>query len=220
MPGRCSAPYALPTWIAIVALPIRATRWAAARLALRLTAPLLGIRLVVQGLEHLPRNQRIVLVSNRASYVDPMDVRMIEMSLPVDRLDRLRARVQEFGPIAVDAFAAHNGRRANLRLMVPKAQVEYFINQFESLAERYEDFRNAAAPAAGGGPVGRCRALAGRRPALRHQHRRGEPGRRDRVPGPGHHPAPMVGKKPGPAFSDGVHGVLDRRAASSPGTRL
>lgn len=70
-----------------------------------------------------------------------MEVRMIEMSLPVDRLEPLRGRVQALEPIAVEAFADPDGQRAVLRVMVRKAEVEHFVNQFELLAERYHDFR-------------------------------------------------------------------------------
>lgn len=70
-----------------------------------------------------------------------MEVRMIEMSLPVDRLEPLRERVRALEPIEVDAFADQDGQRAILRIMVRKAEVEHFVNQFESLAERFDDFR-------------------------------------------------------------------------------
>ncbi|MBA1146615.1 AMP-binding protein [Ectothiorhodospiraceae bacterium WFHF3C12] len=71
---------ALPAWVAIVLLPTRPLRWGAARLALRIAAPLLGVRLSVEGLEHLPRDRPVVLVSNHASYVDPL---VLTAALPV-----------------------------------------------------------------------------------------------------------------------------------------
>lgn len=70
-----------------------------------------------------------------------MEVRMIEMSLPFDRLESLRDRVRAFEPLEMDAFADADGQRSILRVMMRKAQVEEFVNQFESLVERYDDFR-------------------------------------------------------------------------------
>ncbi|QKK03000.1 MAG: TIGR00341 family protein [Pseudomonadota bacterium] len=70
-----------------------------------------------------------------------MDVRLIEMSLAVDRIDGLRNRVAELEPLEIDAFADPSGERGILRVLVCKRQVENFVNHFESLAERYDDFR-------------------------------------------------------------------------------
>lgn len=70
-----------------------------------------------------------------------MAVRLIEMSLPVDRLEGLRERVMEYDPLEVDALADHDGKRAILRVLVPQRRVESFLNRFEALSERYDDFR-------------------------------------------------------------------------------
>ncbi len=70
-----------------------------------------------------------------------MAVRLIEMSLPLDRLEGLRERVHEYEPLEVGALADQDGKRAILRVLMPQRRVESFLNRFEALSERYDDFR-------------------------------------------------------------------------------
>jgi 1-acyl-sn-glycerol-3-phosphate acyltransferase len=68
-------------WLNVVLLPRRSWRQAVLRTLARLALRLAGIRLIVQGLEHLQRHQPSVLVVNHASY---LDVLVLLATLPGD----------------------------------------------------------------------------------------------------------------------------------------
>ncbi len=70
-----------------------------------------------------------------------METRLIELTLPADRLAGLRERVETLEPIAIDSLDSDQDRRAVLRVLVRKGQVESFLDQFESLSERYDEIR-------------------------------------------------------------------------------
>ncbi|MSO54994.1 MAG: acyl-phosphate glycerol 3-phosphate acyltransferase [Rhodospirillales bacterium] len=58
-------------WLAVVALPVPSWRWPTARAATRILLAATGIRLTVEGREHLPSTDRpFILVSNHMSYID------------------------------------------------------------------------------------------------------------------------------------------------------
>ena len=59
-----------PTWLLTVAMPRPAAAWAVARAAARLLFRLAGVRLDVQGLQHLPAAGGCVIASNHGSYLD------------------------------------------------------------------------------------------------------------------------------------------------------
>jgi 1-acyl-sn-glycerol-3-phosphate acyltransferase len=59
-------------WGSVLMLPQRVWRHAAARTLMRWALQLAGIRLIVEGLERLPRQQPCVIVVNHASYLDAL----------------------------------------------------------------------------------------------------------------------------------------------------
>lgn len=70
-----------------------------------------------------------------------MPTRLIELGLPADRLAGLRKRIEELEPVATESLESDDGKRAVLRVLVRRGQVESFLDSFESLSERYDDFR-------------------------------------------------------------------------------
>ncbi|AKS41852.1 TIGR00341 family protein [Wenzhouxiangella marina] len=70
-----------------------------------------------------------------------MAVRLIEMRLPLERLEGLRQRILELEPIELSALVEQDGQRAVLRVLVEQGKVEAFLDRFEALSERYDDFR-------------------------------------------------------------------------------
>ncbi len=69
-----------PVWLLIILLPRVSWRWAVMRRASRLLFGLTRTSISVEGLEHLPREQTCVIVSNHASYLDGV---MLLATLPV-----------------------------------------------------------------------------------------------------------------------------------------
>jgi uncharacterized hydrophobic protein (TIGR00341 family) len=70
-----------------------------------------------------------------------MATRLIELVLPAERLAGLRERIEALEPVAIESLASEDGERAVLRALVRQSQVESFLDDFESLAERYDDIR-------------------------------------------------------------------------------
>ncbi|RFF29511.1 TIGR00341 family protein [Wenzhouxiangella sediminis] len=70
-----------------------------------------------------------------------METRLIELTLPADRLAGLRERVEQLDPIAIESLDSDEDRRAVLRVLVRQGQVESFLDRFESLSERYDEIR-------------------------------------------------------------------------------
>lgn len=70
-----------------------------------------------------------------------METRLIELTLPADRLAGLRKRVEQLDPIAIESLDSDEDRRAVLRVLVRQGQVESFLDKFESLSERYDEIR-------------------------------------------------------------------------------
>lgn len=62
---------ALAVWLAALVLPSAGLRWRLMRRAIRLMAAVTGVRVIVDGLQHLPApGQPCVLIANHASYLD------------------------------------------------------------------------------------------------------------------------------------------------------
>lgn len=70
-----------------------------------------------------------------------MATRLIELGLSADRLAGLKKRVEKLEPISTESFPSDNGKRAVLRVLVRQSQVETFVDNFETLSERYDDIR-------------------------------------------------------------------------------
>lgn len=70
-----------------------------------------------------------------------MATRLIELGLRADRLEGLKKRINELEPIATESLVSDGGKRAVLRILVRRGQVETFLHSFELLSERYDDIR-------------------------------------------------------------------------------
>ncbi len=67
-------------WVFVALLPSLQLRWRTVRLALRLLAFLSGTRMSIRGLENIGADQKMILTSNHASYLDSL---LLAAALPI-----------------------------------------------------------------------------------------------------------------------------------------
>lgn len=105
-----------PVWLLVVLLPRASWRWAAMRQGSRLLFRLGRIPFSVEGVEHLPKEQACVIVTNHASYLDGI---MLATALPIEfsfvakaELDRQffpRRFLRRIGAVFVERFDKQRG---------------------------------------------------------------------------------------------------------------
>jgi 1-acyl-sn-glycerol-3-phosphate acyltransferase len=120
-------------WLSVALLPSLEWRWKLIRGAARSLLRLAGVRLRVEGLDALPRDKPMVLVSNHASYLDGM---LLVAAVPL----RLR-------------FVAKQELQDSLipRLFLKRIGAE-FVERFDAQRSR-EDFERLKRIAASGDPL-------------------------------------------------------------------
>ncbi len=112
--GYCWALYSLlcvPVWLLVVLLPGRKLRWQVTRYGAKLLALFSGTRMLVDGVENIPLDQPVVIVSNHMSYLDAY---VLQAVLPVpcsfiakaELADRFLVRVPllRLGAVMVERF--------------------------------------------------------------------------------------------------------------------
>jgi 1-acyl-sn-glycerol-3-phosphate acyltransferase len=111
-------PTALLTWFLVVCvMPTRSLRWKTIRLSARWLLPVTGIRVRVEGREHLPgRDQACLCIANHASYLDALLlIRVLPDPVCFVAKAELRARLiarlflQRIGAVYVERFDAQQG---------------------------------------------------------------------------------------------------------------
>ncbi|HER62984.1 MAG TPA: acyl-phosphate glycerol 3-phosphate acyltransferase [Desulfobacteraceae bacterium] len=128
--GYCWAVYGLlsvPVWLLAVILPGRKSSWLVTKYGARLLARLTGTRLLVQGLEHIPVDRPIVIVSNHMSYLDgyflqavlPVPCSFIAKAELGDRF-LLRVPLLKLGAVLVERFD-REGSAGNARYIAQLA---------------------------------------------------------------------------------------------------
>jgi 1-acyl-sn-glycerol-3-phosphate acyltransferase len=110
-------PLASLVWLLVALLPRLDWRWRLIRGAARSLLRLAGVKLRVEGLEHLPRHKPMVLVANHASYLDgmllvaalPLRLRFVaKQELEAKLIPRLF--LQRLGAVFVERFDAQRSR--------------------------------------------------------------------------------------------------------------
>jgi acyl carrier protein len=135
--GYCWALYGLlsvPVWLLVVLLPGRRLRWQVTRYGAKLLALLSGTRIIVQGLENVPQDRPVVIVSNHMSYLDAY---ILQAVLPVPCSFIAKAELAEnflvrvpllrLGAIMVERFDKERGTEDARRISKLAAEGLVFL---------------------------------------------------------------------------------------------
>ncbi len=139
-------------WLSVMVLPGKAARWAVVRASVRLLARVFGIRLRVEGMEHLPGNDRsCVLVANHASYIDAHSVvAALPLQLGFVAKEELAQRwykripLRRIGTEFVDRFDQEKGIADVRRLARSGQTLLFFPEGAVSLTPGVRSFRMGA----------------------------------------------------------------------------
>jgi len=102
--GVCVPLVFLPAWLVVAVVPSRRLAFAISRAGTRAVLRILGCRLEIEGLDHLPRTGPLVLAANHASYAD---VPALLAILPLDLL--FVAKKEVLGYPLVGTFVRRTG---------------------------------------------------------------------------------------------------------------
>ncbi|MCL7487411.1 MAG: AMP-binding protein [Desulfobulbaceae bacterium] len=137
--GYCWVVYGLlsvPVWLLAVLLPGRKIPWLVTRYGAKLLALLTGTRLMVQGVEHIPVDRSVVIVSNHMSYLDAY---LLQAVLPVpcsfiakaELGDRflLRVPLEKLGAVLVERSDRESsaGNAAHIARLAAEGRVFLFF---------------------------------------------------------------------------------------------
>lgn len=135
--GYCWIVYwllSVPVWLLVVFIPGRRLRWQVTRQGAKLLALLTGTRLLVDGLENIPPDRPVVVVSNHMSYLDAY---VLQAILPVPCSFIAKAELAEkfyvrlplarLGAVLVERFDRERGAESAGRIATLAAQGLVFL---------------------------------------------------------------------------------------------